>query len=613
MPIISKPKLQDVLGSWLFWLIIVTVIAIVIRLIPAFTNAAWGCDFGIYYGLTNSFVETKSIFNPYNGWGSSYQYFPILYAITGVAHWITGLDVLAIMPKIAPIFGGLSIFVFYFLVYELIGDRKKALFSSLLLAVLPFHVYQTSHASPLTLGHFFMILSLYFFVKYRKNSKFIIPLIFSTGLLIMSHHFSTYIYLVSLIFIVFFENFSTKQWTQSIKKDILYIVISSGFIFSYWYFIATPIYESFMKSGIKAGPISLGGYQLIILFYLGFFTLFLFIWLKRKLNIFRDKKVPSAKSALMKFSLTLFLTLAIMIIFSAVKMPWTNFSFTANSIILAIPLLVIIALGVAGFSETKFEKNGFFIRGWLFGIIISFLYGLTSFSTTIYPHRHIEYMMAPISIIAVYGIEKILLNVKIESKSDIAKKFDKSQAIYFFKNSKIFQKRNLSYLAIFLIIVAANAASVYPSHVSLNASYEGITEEDLDAIDWIKNNMDENTSVIASDHRLARLAEAVGFNTTIDESSIIWICDDFEDCLFELKGIGKNYSRITHVIIDDIMFNRLVHVGFGKIFYMTNESYEKFSYQPFELEYRVVGASSEGEANWAEVYSVNWTYIDNFY
>lgn len=131
------------------------------------------------------------------------------------------------MPKIAPIFGGFSVLIFYFLAYELFGSRKKAILSTLLLSVLPFHVYQLSHASPLTMGHFFMILSLYLFIKFRKNTVYVFPLMISTVLLFMSHHLTTYFYMITLIFILFFENASQKNWTKHLKKDILYIIISS--------------------------------------------------------------------------------------------------------------------------------------------------------------------------------------------------------------------------------------------------------------------------------------------------------------------------------------------------------------------------------------------------
>ncbi|MCK5261281.1 MAG: hypothetical protein KAJ44_03800 [Thermoplasmatales archaeon] len=606
------PKPRKIIKNWFFWLIVITVTAIILRSLPAWTNAAWGCDFGIYYGLTNSLVDNQELFNPYYGWGGSYQYFPVLYAVTGAAHWITGIDVLTIMPKIAPIFGGLSVLLFYFVVYELLGDRKKALLSSLFLAVMPFHVYQTSHASPLTIGHFFMMFSIYFFIKFRKDTRFIIPLFISTILLIMSHHLTTYFYLVSLICIVFVENASKKEWTHSLKKDVLYILATSGLIFSYWIFIATPVYDSFMRGGLRLGPININSSYTIILFYMLFASMFGIVWLKRRLNLFIIRGKPTVKSAIVKFFLTMAICLTVMSIFSVFKLPWTNFSFTPLSIIYSLPLILIFAFGVAGFRYTRFIQNGSFIRGWLLAILVSFVYGLLTNSSAILPHRHFEYIMAPLSIISIFGISGIFLNLNYERISKFTKKIHhiNKPSLYYFKKSSFLQKRQLIYIAVIFFLVTANAVSVYPSHVALNASYEVITGEDFAVIEWMDENFDKNSSIIASDHRLARITEAVGFNTTLDESSIIWISENFTDYIHELEGIGKNYGKITHVIIDDIMKDRVVHVGFGEIFYMTNESYEKFSYQPFELAYRNATLNQDmEEEHWAEVYTVNWTFI----
>ncbi|MFE3846071.1 dolichyl-phosphate-mannose--protein mannosyltransferase, partial [Thermoplasmatota archaeon] len=180
-------RLQLILTNWIFWLILITSIAIFIRSLPAYFNPAWGADFGIYYGLTNYFIESKELFSTYDGWGNSYQYFPVLYAISGISHWITGIGLMEIMPKIAPIFGGLTIPIFYFIVYEIIKNKRIAIISAALLSVATFHVYQTSHAAPLTIGHFFMMLSLYFFIRFINNKKYIFPLLISTFLLILSH------------------------------------------------------------------------------------------------------------------------------------------------------------------------------------------------------------------------------------------------------------------------------------------------------------------------------------------------------------------------------------------------------------------------------------------
>ena len=55
------PKLRYLLRQWYFWLFLITAGAIVIRSLPAWQNPAWGCDFGIYYQLTNAFVKTVKV------------------------------------------------------------------------------------------------------------------------------------------------------------------------------------------------------------------------------------------------------------------------------------------------------------------------------------------------------------------------------------------------------------------------------------------------------------------------------------------------------------------------------------------------------------------------
>ena len=155
------------------------------------------------------------------------------------------------------------------------------------------------------------------------------------------------------------------------------------------------------------------------------------------------------------------------------------------------------------------------------------------------------------------------------------------------KKIKIPQKNRIVQLTITLFLILSLASTTYVVHKALNASDERITAEFINTIEWMSENLDKNSSMIASDHRLARLAEAEGFNTTKDETEEIWEAEEFDQYIFELIGIGKNHSRITHIIIDDIMKNDVVHVHFGLIKYMTNETwtaaYDKFKNQPFEL------------------------------
>jgi len=597
----------------IYFLMLITGIAIFLRSLPAWTNAAWGCDFGIYLGLTNSFVENGQLFSTYYGWGESYQYFPVLYAITGFVHIISGIDIVILLPRIAPIFGGLSVLIFYFVVKEIISNKKIALMSSLFLAVLPFHAYQTSLAAPMTMGHFFIMLSLYFFLKYRKDKRYILPLLVSSILLIMSHHLTTYFFLIILISIVFIENISKKNWQDSIKKDAGFILIFSFLMFGYWIIVAKPVYYTFMNFALNIGSISLPSYVVLIFFYLSFFLIFYIISLKRKYNIKINFEKLSKIDSLFLFFLTITLCGSIMIIFSVLDLPDTNFRFTTLSILYSIPLLLVFGLATAGFKYTSYIKNGLFIRGWIIAILLSFLIGLITSSKSILPHRHLEYLMPSLSILAIYGIKDIFLNHHLDIKSFRKKYFHIPRSVLEHKGIN-FNRKQIAYVIVIIVIASSNAVSIYSIHSSMNVAYPGITDNNLYIKDWVEENLDKNTTCIASDHRICRIIESSGFNTTNDKALNIWSSVNLSEYIYELYGINNNNTKITHIIIDDIMRYQVVNPAFRKAYYMTNSSYDKFKNQTYEMIYRnVTYDKNNQEIHWVEIYKVNWSYVDQFF
>lgn len=645
---ISDSKLRRLLKNWIFWLILITGLAFIIRSLPAWINAAWGCDFGIYFGITKSVAQSGLFFPPYAGWGGSYNEFPVLYAITAFAHWISGIDIIFIMPKLIPLFGGLSVLIFYFVARELTNNKKLALICTLFFAFMPFHVYQTSHASPLTMGHFFIILSLYLFLKYRQNTKYIIILMISTMLLIMSHHLSTYFYLISLIAIVFVENAGSKEWTSTFRKDILYIIVTSLLVFAYWALIAKTIFDKFI-SGFSIGGLHLESVYIIIIFYAILGCLFgiikyirrfndysiklkatvktpvqkFFVWFIFHINPFVKKDYPTTKSRVKLFISALIVMYCFIIFFTIFEMPWTGFAFTLESDIYMLPLVLAIAFGVAGFRYIWYIKNGLFIRGWIIALALSFVFMLITNNTTIFPHRHPEYIMAPLAILTAFGIGGLFSDPFYKGVISKLKSKENLYVSYVSKKIKISQKNRLMPFFIAIMLVTSLAVTTYEVHKALEQSSEEITNEDLAAIEWMGQNLNKNTSLITSDHQLERMAEAEGFNTTEDEIIKLWSVENLSEYIDELLGFGKHYNRVTHVIINDKMKNELVHIGPEKgkfrTVYMTNEtwnaSYEKFKYQPFELIYRnetiSINPATLEPVHWTEIYRVNWTYIES--
>ena len=592
-------KSWDFLKSWYFWLFVITGIAIAVRSIPAWMNAAWGGDFGIYYGLTSRFVENQQIFNEYNGWGGMYNYFPVLYIFSAAGHWITGVDLLWVMPKIAPIFGGLTVFIFYFIVYDLTKRRDLALVSSLFLAVIPFHVYQTSHAAPLTMGHFFMMLSLYLFIKYSENRKYLVPVLISTVLLIMSHHLTTYFFLITLLFIVIIK--SLRVDLRSLYREIAYVTFASTLSFGYWIFVATPVFSTFMNQGL-----SLSSYLVIVLYYAGLFGCLLGIaavkknppsWVHTIQKRFSFNHVSSRKRAALYFIAGFVFILSAEIVFLFFNFPVSGMRMRPLSILYSLPMLLFIGFGCLGVEYLKNIKNRWFFQAWLLAILSSFIYSLVTVNTTLFPDRHVEYLTVPACLFAALGVFSFFKNRQHKVTISLKKQISSPSIQVFF-------------VLVVFGLVFSNAVAVYPVYTSMEWMDESIPNETAKAIEWITNNLDKNTTMIATDLRLSKMIWAEGINATFEQTNRTWTGTTWVDCVAEFSS-KDNHPRVTHVLIDDVMYETSVNIRVLQSVYMTNASYLKFSHEPFELVYRNASFTPEfEELHWAEVYQVNWTFIE---
>ncbi len=580
---------------WILPLLIVTAVAILLRSIPALLNAAWGVDFGIYYGLTNSFVETKSLINPYNGWGSSYQYFPVLYAITGFAHMITGIETIQLLPKIAPIFGGLTIPILYLIVNELFKDRNIALLSAVLLSTATFHVYQTSHAAPLTIGHFFMMISLFFFIKFIKNSSYILPLLGSTALLIMSHHFTMYFYIISITFMLFaYAIYHSSLWKKSYYL-LAYVLTASTAAFMYWIFIATPVYDGFMN-----GRLFVSSPFIILLYYLSIILGFTVCKYSKEIK----EHLPSFNLIQSSLSLSkkIIIIFAILLLASLIGIktgiPGVYISLTPIAVAYSIPMILLASFSLAGLSILKEKNGGYLVQGWILSLIGSFLFSVLS--AKLMPDRHLEYLIVPLCIPASLSIRYLLHN---HGTFDVKSILTEQKIIH----PPHSFKAHVQTIAIPVIVgslVIANTMAAYPTIDALDSLDERVSDPCISVLDWMDGNV-SNTSVIASDHRLSMLCWANGFNITYGKTNITWYDSNTSACLIELSKLN-----VTHVLIDDIMREKVVNVDVGKYYHMENASYDKFKEKSFTLIYRNATYNDQmEEIHWIELYKINYSYL----
>lgn len=587
-------------------LLLILISGYVIRAIPSWLYWAWGNDFGIYYGLCLRILEYKTIFPPYDGWGASYNYFPILYLITIFLYLITNFDIAFLLKSIAPIVGALNILAFYFLVKKLTKNIKISLISSAILAFNPFHAYQTSHAAPLTLGHLFLIISLFLFITKNKGKWHYILLIFSSILLVMSHHLSTAIYIAIIFGIIFFR--FLKGDKKDFNKNMTYFIFLTAFTFLYWSLLAKPVFYDLIFP-ILHFPLII----FIASFYLAIFLPFMiahFLKIRYKPSLFSRK--TEKKIAISTFLFLIFFTIA----FSLYDFG-LGFNFNLSSVLFLAPTYAILCLATIGWNRIKLEDYDAEIKGMLIPLILFLLFLLVK--RYILTPRCIEYLIYPLSILATVGFLTALHQYKI--------------------NTKI---KKIAF-PLFASLLFLSGVTTYEIQEATLAFSEKIPYEVCEAIEYLKA-LNVN-STIASDHRISTLLWAYGFNATYHYAFHLWFSENWSSpsCLRELfgQGCGGNFSKIGYVVIDSVMLRDGVQLfpnGTSNI--MNASSFNKFNHEPFELvfeatsdeklmsneewdealktrkyadKYPFIGSLDKPLPNakeWCRIYKVNWTYIE---
>ena len=639
--------------------------AIIIRSIPGWLYPGWGSDFGIYFGITQDFIEHPQFFRPYSGWGTSYSYFPVLYAITAAVHGLTGLDLEFLMPRVAPVFGGLTVLILYLIIKELFKKRAVALACAAFLAANPFQIFQTSHAAPLTMGHFFLCLSILFFILQRRSRFWTGPLYISTALLIGSHHLTTYFYILLLFTVLVIRNLGAGEWTEHLKEELFYFLATVTLTFCYWILIATPVFRSDFSSALP-----IGSWTTVGLFYILVAAVFFAIPFIRKWERFQRLVAwklwwPTPREDAFKIGVTAGICVSFSVLFTFIHIWGSNFILLPAATAYLLPLFFTLGLSVAGYRYLDRFSESAYAKAWLLSTLASFLFAVVTRNTAIYSFRHLEYFAYPLSIlsgVAVWEIWGYLGNAigsgqTAEGTAPRASRarlgeYDLGQLDRSYgvgrrqsavgrrqtgdggrqkemvrtsvrgasRNSadslavhggvdgrKADKTRKNAFIAGMAVLIVASASTAYAVQMTTTQFEESISAQVMDAADWMEDSIHTDLTV-ASDHRLSQIIWTRGFNVTSDEAYWIFLAPDWRGTLDELNGTNKTYGKVGYVFIDDVMRTLGVQSNLNESPRpMTDELYGKFSAEPFEL----IHSSSDADGSkWAEVYAVNWTYID---
>jgi len=588
-------------------LLLIIFLAFLFRSIPAWTNAAWGNDVGIYYGLTNSFVKYGTVFSTYDGWGGSYEYFPVLYVVGGVVHLVTGLSIMRSLTYTAPIFGALTVLMLFMITNAIFRNKRLALLAAAFLAVNPLHLYQTSHAAPLTIGHFFMLMSLYFFLRYSQKKTFLVPLVVSSILLIMSHHLTTYMYIISLGGIILFKNVLAPCGNRELRSQLLYLLGFSMVAFSYWLLVAGKYFNSFIRSGTRMLPL-----VVVVTFYMGLLFLLLLSNRLRRFGHRIKKPYYSGKYDSLIVVVGVSVILAVMVGGTFfITIPGTTAKLNWKVILVSVPLIVTVAFTVVGLVYLWSTRAREPVLGWIAAIFFSLTAALISQNKVLFSDRHFEYLMEPISVIAALGVYNYYKKGMKYRKELGSGRLEYNRGMLtrapLIKGRKNYRRFTFILIA---IVVISNAISSYPMRKSAGGFNEGYSDEFMDVLEWMKRNIDRNLT-IATDHRLAQVVHGKGdFKnvTYVDEVHWLWFADNWKNCREELNTTNRtDLPPVSYVLIDYVMVEIGVQEQVGVVpVPMTPASYNKFQYYPFQLSYRngTDRDHDDVDEKWAEVYEV---------
>lgn len=621
----------------------IIVAGIAIRLIPNILYYAWGNDYGIYYYLSQAFLSSKALAYPPNSpWGSDgYQYFPVTYLIVDAVHYLTGLPINLSLDYSIPILGGLTPFLLYLISREVGLDKITSYLAGFLLVVSPIQLYQTSQPNYLTTGHFFLLLSAYFFLAYHRKKVFLVPLAISILFLVLSHQLSTYFFLISIIGMVFGVNLFSNKWKSNLLSDMMIIEFSGTLMMAYL-LLRVPNMVLFFSRAIHG----LGYGAVLALFYA--LVLGMFILLRRTdstvirryaIGIISKLKLEVAprRDVGLVFVAVFLLVVSFFVLKATGSVPGY---ITAYAIFISLPFIIFISVSVIGIKYFLAENNSFEVLGWGMAIVLSLLYSFASRNTVLIPARNIEYLSEPFSIIAGYvlinwyryfrsekkegrhimerlytGVQHVSVPVAINTPAGLTVvTIPKGKAVNTMRRITYSARRpieNVIVIAAVSLVLLMGVAS-YPMVSEFVPSHtEAITLQDNATIQYLDEVGNRNLSV-ATDHQIGILLYSYGFYSPFNNISSLWNSTSWTNATNEITGDNGSYPPIGYVFLNTYMlrygvwgFNSSLNPNQPPI-PVNGSAFTKFFKQPFELVFE--NSSIDGNST-TYLFELNWTYL----
>ena len=624
-------------------IISIIIAGVAIRLFPNILNYAWGNDYGIYYYLSQAFLSGRALAYPPNSpWGTDgYQYFPVTYIIVDIVHYITHVPIAVALDYSIPFLGGLTPFLIYMISREIGFDRNISALAGFLLVVSPVQLYQTSQPNYLTTGHFFLLLSIYFFLAYHRKRIFAVPMAISVVLLVLSHQLSTYFFLIAIIGMVFSVNLLSTKWKPRLFSDMLTIELSGTFMISYL-LLRVPDMVSFFSKAVHG----LGYGAVITLFYALVLGMYFILRRVNSTNV-REKTVKIIEKMKLEIAprrdvaLVFVASLTLIGIFFILSIiGFIPKYITYEVLLISLPFIIFISVSVVGVKYFLVENNISEVFGWTMAIIFSMVYSFLSKNTVLIPARSIEYLSEPFCIVAGYvlvkwyqyfrshkrvravkvgqvygGAASVSSPIAINTPAGITViTMPRTRTVNTIKHYTYTVRRpveNIIVIAAISLVLLMGVAS-YPMVSDFIPSHtEAITLEDNSTIQYLVQTGNTSLSV-ATDHQIGILLYSYGYSSPFNNISLLWNSTSWFGAISEITGDNGSYAPLGYVFLNSYMlrygvwgFNSSQNPNEAAIM-VNGSAFTKFFEPPFKLVYE---NSSTTVNSTTYLFELNWTYL----
>ncbi len=585
----------------------IVVLAVFVRLTLLAGSAAWGVDLGIYLGLAEEYDRTGQPFPAYDGWGSSYNGFPVLPILVTWTHDLTGVPIITVLQLLPPLLSGLTVLAVYAFVREMDPRRGHlpALLAAGILAVDPVHAYQTAHGAPHTLGHVFLALSLFLFVRWRRHPAAAFPLAGVTLGLVASHHLGTYMLIVGVAGLIVWSELRADRPLRTTGQELLYLQFVVGCAAIHWTILVPEVGLTFVPGaarvplpallavlwGLVAGGVGLARLRRRLLPR----------WTTdRPVDWERFPKVAGTAAAII-------LSAAV---FTIVPVPSTAWRFAPAAPLLLAPLAIFVGLACAGVRDLHHRPAAAPAIGLL--AVFGASFGLSLFLNRLeLPFRHLEYLAYPLAIAGGYGLAP-WVEAWLHAAVSPGQGVEHRAAARAMPRPTGRAGGPLAALAAVGLLLAVSGASVGALQRSTGGADERIPAATLRAAAWLgAEHADEG--IVASDHRVSQLLWASNLTTPRDDLYYLWHAPTAAEARPELltaradrDGPGAACA-VRYVVVDSVMSESAVTTGLNETQRpMSEEALAKYDRRPFTA----VHQEWDDDGGWATVYRVDPAFCD---